>query len=334
MSDTKQLPVKQKEVTELDAAARLVVLGDLSKLTDEQKTLYYMEKCRINGLPWQIQPYDYLELNGKTKLYLNKVGCSYLAKEHCITTEIVEACEVLDGKAYKVMVRATDGEGRSEVASKYIALEVQKFNWKEGTKKDGGKYKFKEMLENPDGTPVMRPVTLQERLDIYMKCETQAKNRAIKALTGEGGIDDDENAGLGAPTSIGIDEAIRNEALERVGARKLAEGKVLVTEVDADTTTGEVRSYEAEPVPATLAERYKEEAAVAAEQGQSEIAEKKAALAKATKLEISKLHGHSLKAGFKPAEINAELQKQFGTLDIDTDQLAAAYAWVEANRRK
>lgn len=334
MNDTKQLPAEAKQVSQLDAAARLVVLGDLSQLNDEQKTLYYMEKCRINGLPWQIQPYDYLELSGKTKLYLNKVGCSYLAKEHQITCEILEEKEVLDGKAYMVRAKATSADGRSEVASKYIALEVQKFIWKEFTKKDGSKGKFKELLTDKDGNPIMVPVTLQERLDIYMKCETQAKNRAIKALTGEGGIDDDENAGLGAPSTVTIEESIRSEARERIAARNEENGRVVVKTVEADETTGEVKSYDAEPVPATLAEQYKEEAAVAQERGATDIAEKKGDLAKATKLEISKLHGHSLKAGFKPAEINAELQRQFGTLEIDTDQLAAAYAWVEANRRK
>lgn len=324
----KQLPAK---VSELDAIASLVVQGDLSKLNDQQKTVYYMEKCKAIGVPWQIGPYDYLDLGGKIVLYLNKIGCSYLAKEHGISCEIIEEKEVLDGRAYMVKVKATIKEsGRSETATKYLALEYQKFNWK--TNQNGKKYK--ELLTHPDGSPIMLPLPLEGRLGVYMKAETQAKNRAIKALTGEGGIDDDENAGLGMPVVISEEKHVHQEATARLAAKAVEEGRVIYTEVKADEETGEVISYEAEPERATQAERYNEEAKVAQELGNTELAEKKKALAKATQPEKSKLFAYGLSCGFSVAEINEEMRKQFKTTDIDTDQLEELKVWLDKNRRK
>ena len=61
-----------------DSAAimeRVVLVGDLSKLTPQERVAYYAAVCDSVGLNPLTRPFDYLVLNGKTVLYANK-GCT------------------------------------------------------------------------------------------------------------------------------------------------------------------------------------------------------------------------------------------------------------------
>ena len=51
----------------------VITKGDLSKLTPEQRTEYYIKLCDQFGLSALTQPFDWLVLNGKLVLYANRL---------------------------------------------------------------------------------------------------------------------------------------------------------------------------------------------------------------------------------------------------------------------
>lgn len=224
----KQLPATKADANNLDAIARLVITGDLSKLDDKQKTEVYVKKCESAGIPWQIQPYDYIPFQGKTVLYLNTKGLAHLNKKHNASHEILEAAIVENGQAYKVTAKAFTPDGRYEVATKYLPLMYQKFSWRKNEKGNS----YKELHTNPDGTPIMLPLSLEERLNVYMKCETQAKNRASKALFGESGPDEEPEP---HETTISVNEAAQILLEATKEAKAEVSAQVAAGTVDLET---------------------------------------------------------------------------------------------------
>ena len=51
------------------AIENVVIRGDLSKLTEAERTTYYMAVCRSVGLNPLTKPMEYITLNGKLTLY-------------------------------------------------------------------------------------------------------------------------------------------------------------------------------------------------------------------------------------------------------------------------
>ena len=50
----------------------VLIKGDLSKLTPQQRDAYYLKLCEVTGLNPLMQPFDYLTLNNKLVLYAKK----------------------------------------------------------------------------------------------------------------------------------------------------------------------------------------------------------------------------------------------------------------------
>lgn len=59
----------------MGALNALIMNGDMSKLTPQQKLAYYHQVCEKVGLNPYTRPFDYMVLNGKQVLYANK-GCA------------------------------------------------------------------------------------------------------------------------------------------------------------------------------------------------------------------------------------------------------------------
>jgi len=100
------------EIERADVLEKVVVHGDLSKLTPEERLTYYRLVCESLGLNPLTRPFDYVVLNGRLTLYANRSAADQLRKIHGISVEVVDQRQV--GDLYIVHVRARDREGRTD----------------------------------------------------------------------------------------------------------------------------------------------------------------------------------------------------------------------------
>lgn len=91
---------------------RVLVGGDLAKLTPEQRITYYNRVCESIGLNPMTKPFDYLNLNGKTVLYANRTCADQLRAINGVSIFKVDEQE-LDG-VYIVTVYAQLKDGRQD----------------------------------------------------------------------------------------------------------------------------------------------------------------------------------------------------------------------------
>jgi len=86
------------------AMSTLILKGDIGKLTDTEKVGYYKSICERLGLDPLTKPFDYLVLQGKQTLYLNKSGAEQLSKIHGVSMTITDSKKLDD--IYVVTARA------------------------------------------------------------------------------------------------------------------------------------------------------------------------------------------------------------------------------------
>lgn len=103
-----QIVVKKDLAPEIISS--LVVGGDLSGLTNEQRVSYYKYRCQQVGLDPSAKPFDLLKLNGKLILYANASCTQQLCQIHGLSPTITDRA-VVNG-IYCVTSRVT-GEGRT-----------------------------------------------------------------------------------------------------------------------------------------------------------------------------------------------------------------------------
>jgi len=83
---------------------RVLVTGDLSKLSADQRLSYYNNVCEKLGLNPLTRPFDYLTLNGKLQLYARKDATDQLRKIHSVSVTITSREKTDD--VYIVTARA------------------------------------------------------------------------------------------------------------------------------------------------------------------------------------------------------------------------------------
>ena len=88
----------------------LVLKGDMSGLSPNQKVQYVMNMCDRLGLDPLTQPFKILKLQGKEVLYADKGCAQQLCKIYKISTEVTKREKVED--IYIVTVRASGADGR------------------------------------------------------------------------------------------------------------------------------------------------------------------------------------------------------------------------------
>jgi hypothetical protein len=140
-----------------EVISKLVLSGDLSKMTDSQKVSYYTQFCESLGLNPLTEPFAILTLNGKQKLYAKKDATEQLRKVHGVSIESLE-CEEIKG-CYRVIAKAKDGKGKTDVSTGIVSIEGLKG----------------ENLANA-----------------MMKAETKAKRRVTLSICGLGMLDETE----------------------------------------------------------------------------------------------------------------------------------------------
>lgn len=155
---------------------KVVVQGDLSKLTAAERVAYYRSVCESVGLNPLTQPFAYITLNGKLTLYALKGATDQIRATRHIAVTIVSR-ERLDD-VYVVTARATLPDGRTDESIGAVSIA--------GLKGDA--------LANA-----------------LMKAETKAKRRVTLSAVGLGMLDESETetirgarfhapGELGAPT--------------------------------------------------------------------------------------------------------------------------------------
>lgn len=209
---------------------RVVIGGDLSKLSSTERLNYYRSVCASVGLNPLTKPFEYLTLNGRLILYARKDATDQLRQIHQISLTIAAREQV--GDVYAVTARAANPAGRTDESIGAVATS--------GLKGDA--------LANA-----------------LMKAETKAKRRVTLSICGLGMLDETELETIPAQakaivprieaTSAAIPDAA--PAAEPVALRPVDEA---VAAFDGHTSLDESRAFFVRLYP-TMADWNREDVA-------------------------------------------------------------------------
>lgn len=144
-------------VRNADAIERVILQGDLSKLSPEDRISYHKMVCESVGLNPLTKPFEYITLNGKLTLYAKKDATDQLRMNNQVSVTIA-AREVTEG-IYVVTARATLPSGRTDESIGAVPI------------------------DNLKG---------EARANGMMKAETKAKRRVTLSICGLGMLDETE----------------------------------------------------------------------------------------------------------------------------------------------
>lgn len=114
------LPVVRDPAVDADLLAKVIMGGDLTPLTPQQRLDFHAAVCQSAGLPVLTSGLSYLKLSGKMVLYATKETSNLLRAIHRISVE--DQPVITMGEGY-VMAMATMsmGDGRRNVEIGYVA---------------------------------------------------------------------------------------------------------------------------------------------------------------------------------------------------------------------
>src|SRR5216117_1701514 len=90
-----------------EVAERVIIEGDLARLSAEDRARYYRTVCDSLGLNHLTRPFGYITLNGKLTLYALKACTDQLRKLHGVS--ITSIHKELRQDVYCVTAHAKDG---------------------------------------------------------------------------------------------------------------------------------------------------------------------------------------------------------------------------------
>src|SRR4029077_1220168 len=94
----------------------LVCGGDASKLSPQQRTQYYLMRCKTAGLDPRAQPFQFMNLQGKLILYATQACSDQLSNVHNIRVEVTSQETTSDGiRVVTVRAIAKDGQQTDEI---------------------------------------------------------------------------------------------------------------------------------------------------------------------------------------------------------------------------
>lgn len=135
----------------------VLIKGDLSKLTVDERNVYYFKLCESVGLNPLTQPIEYINLNGKLRLYAKKDCTDQLRSIHKVS--VTDMSETERDGVYIVTSKVANAEGRTDMAKGAVNI----------------KGLVGEALANA-----------------IMKAETKSKRRATLSICGLGILDETE----------------------------------------------------------------------------------------------------------------------------------------------
>ncbi len=193
----KEAPPEVKTVAKIEDLNRIekvLMQGDLSPLTSEERVSYYKRVCDSLGLNPLTKPFDYIQLNGKLVLYATRSCTDQLRNLNGISIRIKDRQEV--NGLYMVTAEATNPSGRLDEAVGAINIANLKG----------------EALANA-----------------IMKAETKAKRRATLSICGLGFMDESEIEGAAAApfsnTQANVIGAVRPQ-IQDTDERKMLVGRL------------------------------------------------------------------------------------------------------------
>lgn len=166
---------------------KVLVQGDLSKLSSQERLMYYTKTCESLGLNPMTKPFDYIVLNGKLTLYAKRDATEQLRKIHGISIEITKREQI--GDVYMVQAKATDKDGRTDESLGAVSISNSKG----------------ETLAN-----------------LLMKAETKAKRRVTLSIAGLGLLDETEVETIPNAEVVSNDvfeQVVEDEFIEQTGLR-------------------------------------------------------------------------------------------------------------------
>ena len=101
------------EIATTNVIESVVIDGDLSKLTPEQRVSYYKAVCTSLDLNPLTRPFNYITLNGKLTLYATKTATDQLRNTHNVSIDDITITE--DADSFTVIAKGHDTTGRSDV---------------------------------------------------------------------------------------------------------------------------------------------------------------------------------------------------------------------------
>ena len=138
---------------------KVLLTGDLARLTPEERLTYYTAVCDSIGLNPLTQPLDYINLNGKLRLYAKKDATDQLRRLYDISVEELKHDFRKEMELYIVTASGHGKAGRNDVSTGAVSV--------------GG----------------LRGEALANAI---MKAETKAKRRLTLSLCGLGMLDETE----------------------------------------------------------------------------------------------------------------------------------------------
>lgn len=170
-----------------EALERVLIGGDLSHLTAEDRVSYYRTVCESLQLNPLTKPFEYITLNGKLVLYAKRDCTDQLRRRDRISIRIASR-ELVDG-VYVVTARAMTPDGREDESTGAVPLEGLKG---------------------------------EAKANAIMKGETKAKRRATLSICGLGLLDETEIESITPAPAVTARQNSR-EAQQRVAEEKIAE---------------------------------------------------------------------------------------------------------------
>jgi hypothetical protein len=98
----------------------VLLAGDLSKLSPDERTRYLMQTCQSLGLNPLTKPFDYIRLSGREVLYATKGCADQLRSNRRISLQITD--RKVSGDLMIVTVRATTPDGRFDEDVAAVAI--------------------------------------------------------------------------------------------------------------------------------------------------------------------------------------------------------------------
>lgn len=141
---------------------KLVLQGDLSKMTETQKVQYYNSFCGSLGLNPLTQPFQLINFQGKQRLYATKDCTEQLRKIHGVSITEVTSTSLND--VFIVTAKAQDKHGKTDCST---------------------------------GAVNIKGLAGDNLANALMKAETKAKRRVTLSICGLGILDESETDTLG-----------------------------------------------------------------------------------------------------------------------------------------
>src|SRR3990167_9705063 len=145
------------ETVDAELLERVVVGGDLSKLSPAERMRFYAAVCQSVGLNPMTQPFQYLYLQNKMTLYARKEATEQLRELRGVSVTRIEHT-VQDG-LWVVTAYGRTKAGRTDAAT---------------------------------GAVVVEGLGRQDKANAIIRCETKAKRRLTLSLCGLGMLDESE----------------------------------------------------------------------------------------------------------------------------------------------